>query len=244
MSHGWLDRGSIAAPPVDLLKDQNLHITDVLSHRLLHNWPDLRRQSRGRHAVSFSLAELTSHRWFKFTALLGNLWSNLSHWRLPLTKTHYLRYSANNCTHTHRGCGMCSMSPDLIHVHVWRRLKRFAVTTKASLFRNAASSHPHTQTNAQTQIHAGVLCSFVSDGAGCVFFGGGCFVPPVCVHSQVVMFCVFLLCALTGHSAGSTWGPVCSSRCPWSDTVPNHPPPLWQKGLAVLEAQQQQDCVK
>lgn len=47
-----------------------------------------------------------------------------------------------------------------------------------------------------------------------------------------------MLCALTGRSAGSIWGPACSSRCPWSDTVPNRPPPLWQKGLAVLDPQQ------
>lgn len=48
-----------------------------------------------------------------------------------------------------------------------------------------------------------------------------------------------VFCELTGHSAGSIWGPVCSLQCLWSDTVPNHPPLLWQKGLEVLETQQQ-----
>lgn len=68
-----------------------------------------------------------------------------------------------------------------------------------------------------------------------------CFVSLCGVDSGLAVFCV--LCALTGHSAGSIWGQVCSLQCLWSDTVQNHPPPLWQRGLEVLDPQQQ-DYVK
>lgn len=114
MSHGWLDWGLIVAPrwtssKIRICNHNRCFVTSFAAQLARPSPP-----SHGRHAVSFSLAELTSHRWFKFTALLGNLRSNLSHWRLPFTKTHNLPYSANNWTHTHTGCGMSSMSPDLI----------------------------------------------------------------------------------------------------------------------------------
>lgn len=113
---------------------------------------------------------------------------------------------------------MRTMSLDLIFCpHV--KTTQFALTTKASCFA-VRPYHRHTPKNPffcslYLRVDKVWLC-FLLLSAGCA-----------------------VLCALTSHSAGSIWGPVCSLQCLWSDTVPNRPPPLWQKGLAVLHPQQQ-----
>ena len=48
-----------------------------------------------------------------------------------------------------------------------------------------------------------------------------------------------LCVGLTGRSAGSTWGPVCSSRCPWSGIVPNRPQRPQQRDQGGLQEERQ-----
>lgn len=109
--------------------------------------------------------------------------------------------------------------------------------------------HSHTQTNPRKFLFIVLFCVWcwlcfygrclVSLGAGCdvLFLRVVLTRVWLCLCCLVISGCL-MLCALTGHSAGSIWGPVCSLQCPWSDTVPNRPQLLWQKGLAVLHPQQ------